>query len=122
MMQYVSPGQINFIMPGGMGSGQATVRVNPGTQTMTGTMMAGPAGPGTFALNGMGMGEGAMLNATMGQMGPFSTTTNGQPTYVSIYATGLDPLTTPTVTIDGMPVDRICIRNAPPYPARQQDH
>jgi uncharacterized protein (TIGR03437 family) len=120
MMQYVSPGQINFIMPGGMGSGQATVMVNTGTQTMTGTMMAGPAGPGTFALNGMGMGEGAMLNATMGQMGPFSTTTNGQPTYVSIYATGLDPLTTPTVTIGGMPVDVMWFGNAPGYAGLQQ--
>jgi uncharacterized protein (TIGR03437 family) len=120
MMQYVSQGQINFIMPSGMASGQATVMVNNGSQTMTGTLMAGPAGPGTFALNGMGMGEGAMLNSAMWQTGPFSTTTNGQPTYVSIYATGLDLSTTPTVTIGGMPVDVMWSGNAPGYAGLQQ--
>jgi uncharacterized protein (TIGR03437 family) len=120
MMQYVSPGQINFIMPSGAGSGQATVSVNTGTQMMTGTVMAGPAGPGTFALNGMGMGEGAMLNSAMGQIGPFSTTTSGQPTYVSIYVTGLDLTTTPSVMIGGMPVDVMWSGNAPGYAGLQQ--
>ena len=54
MMQYVSPGQINVIVPNGVGTGQATVNVNNGTQIITGTVMAGAAGPGMFALNGMG--------------------------------------------------------------------
>ena len=120
MMQYVSPGQINFIMPTGVGSGQGTMMVFNGSQMMTGTVMAGTAGPGMFTLNGMGMGEGAMLNATMGQMGPFSTTTNGQPTYVSMYVTGLDPSTTPTVTIGGIPVDVMWFGNAPGYAGLQQ--
>ncbi len=120
MMQYVSPGQINFIMPNGVGSGQATVMVNSGTQMITGNVMAGAAGPGMFALNGMGMGEGAMLNATMWQMGPFSTSTNGQPTYVAMYATGLDLSTQPSVTIGGMPVDVMWFGNAPGYAGLQQ--
>src|SRR5450759_3412863 len=107
MMQYVSPGQINFIMPAGAGSGH-------------GNVMAGTAGPGMFATNGMGMGEGAMLNGTMWQMGPFSTTTNGQPTYVAMYVTGLDPSTTPTVTIGGMPVDVMWFGNAPGFAGLQQ--
>src|SRR5487761_2418764 len=46
MMQYVSGGQINFIMPSGAGSGQAAVIVTNGTRTMTGNTLAGPAGPG----------------------------------------------------------------------------
>jgi len=120
MMQYVSPGQINFIMPSGVGSGQATVIVNNGTQMMTGTVTAGAAGPGMFALNGMGMGEGAMMNATSWQMGQFSTTTNGQPTYVAMYTTGLDLSSTPTVTIGGMPVDVMWSGNAPGYVGLQQ--
>jgi uncharacterized protein (TIGR03437 family) len=120
MIQYVSPGQINFIMPAGMGSGQATVTVNNGSQMMTGTTTTGAAGPGMFALNGMGMGEGAMLNATMWQMGPFSTTTNGQPTYVALYATGLDLSTKPTVTIGGMPADVMWFGDAPGYAGLQQ--
>ena len=120
MMQYVSPGQVNFIMPAGVGSGQATVMVNTGSQMMTGTVMAGIAGPGMFAINGMGMGEGAMLNGTMWQMGPFSTTTNGQPTYVATYVTGLDPSNTPTVMIGGIPVDVMWFGNAPGYAGLQQ--
>jgi hypothetical protein len=82
--------------------------------------MAGIAGPGMFAINGMGMGEGAMLNGTMWQMGPFSTTTNGQPTYVALYVTGLDPSTKPAVTIGGMPVDVMWFGNAPGYAGLQQ--
>jgi uncharacterized protein (TIGR03437 family) len=120
MMQYVSPGQMNFIMPSGMGSGQVTVTVNNGSQMMTGTTTTGTAGPGMFALNGMGMGEGAMLNASMWQMGPFSTTTNGQPTYVALYATGLDLSVQPTVTVGGMPVDVMWFGNAPDFVGLQQ--
>ncbi|MBS1857515.1 MAG: hypothetical protein JST11_19260 [Acidobacteria bacterium] len=120
MMQYVSPGQINFIMPGGAGSGTATVTINTGSQTMNGSAVTGSAGPGIFALNGMGMGEGAMLNATMWQMGPFSTTTSGQPTYIAIYATGLDPATKPVVTIGGMPVEVMWFGNAPGFAGLQQ--
>jgi uncharacterized protein (TIGR03437 family) len=120
MMQYVSPGQINFIMPSTVGAGQATVMVTNGSQTMTGTVAAGAAGPGMFSLNAMGMGEGAMLNGATWQMGPFSTTTGGQPTYVSIYATGLDLSTHPTVTIGGIPVDVMWSGNAPGYAGLQQ--
>ncbi len=120
MMQYVSPGQINFIMPVGVGAGQATVNVYNGTQMMTGSVMTGAAGPGMFAANGMGMGEGAMLNGTSWQMGPFSTTTNTQPTYVAMYVTGLDLSSTPTVTIGGVPVDVMWFGNAPGYAGLQQ--
>ena len=120
MLQFVSQGQINFIMPIGVGSGQATVMVNNGSQTMTGSVMAGIAGPGIFAVNGMGMGEAAMLNGAMWQMGPFSTTTNGQPTYVAMYVTGLDLSTKPAVTIGGMPVDVAWFGNAPGYAGLQQ--
>ena len=120
MMQYVSPGQINFIMPAAVGSGQATVMVNNGSQTMTGTAMTSSAGPGMFALNGMGMGEGALLNAMMGRGGPFSTSTNGQPTYLSIYVTGLDPAGKPVVTIGGITVDVMWFGDAPGYAGLQQ--
>lgn len=120
MMQYVSPGQINLVVPSGVGAGQAAVVVNSGSQMMTGTVTTGTAGPGIFSLNAMGMGEGAMLNGATWQMGPFSTTTNGQPTYVAIYATGLDLSIKPTVTIGGMPVDVMWSGNTPAYVGLQQ--
>ena len=120
MMQYVSPGQINFIMPGGVSSGEAPVLIHNGSQMMSGKAVVGVAGPGMFAMNGMGVGEGSMLSATMWRIGPFSTTTNGQPTYVAIYVTGLDPSTKPLVTIGGIPVDVMFFGDAPGYVGLQQ--
>lgn len=120
MLYYVSPGQVNFIMPGGVGTGPATVTVNNGAVPVTGTTTTGPAGPGMFALNGMGMGEAAVLNATMWRMGPFSTSTDGQPTYLAIYATGLDPSVKPEVSIGGMPADVMWWGDAPGYAGLQQ--
>ncbi len=120
MLQYVSPGQINFIVPAGTGAGQAAVTINNGMQATPGTFTAGPSGPGMFALNGMGMGEGAMLNAAMWGMSPFSTTTNGQPTYLAIYVTGLDLTAQPAVTIGGMPVQVMWFGNAPGYAGLEQ--
>lgn len=69
MLQYVSQGQINFIVPTGVASGQASVMVNNGSQMMTGSAVVGLAGPAMFTVNGMGGGEGAMLNATVWKMG-----------------------------------------------------
>ena len=120
MLQYVSPSQINFIMPAAAGSGPAAVMVTNGSQIMTGTATTGSAGPGMFALNGMGMGEGALLNSMMGRGGPFSTSTNGQPTYLAIYVTGLDALSKPVITIGGIAVDVMWFGDAPGYAGLQQ--
>ena len=83
-------------------------------------MMIGRAGPGIFSMNGMGMGQGAMLHGTMWQGGPFSVTTDGAPTAVSIYVTGLDPSQTPVVTVGGVPVEVIWHGNAPGFAGLQQ--
>jgi YVTN family beta-propeller protein len=95
MLQFVSPGQINFVVPQNLGAGMSTVMVNNGSQTQSGTMIAGQAGPGVFATNGMGMGEGAMLNGMMWSLGP-------------------------VVTIGGIPVDVMWFGNAPGYAGLQQ--
>jgi len=120
MMQYASPSQINFIIPPGMVAGQASVTIGNGAQGATGSMMVGPSGPGMFAVNGMGMGEGAMLHGTMWSQGPFSTTTNGQTTPISIFLTGLDLSTKPTVVIGGIPAEVTFFGNAPGYAGLQQ--
>lgn len=120
MLYYVSPSQINFVVPAGVASGQASVVVHNGSLTLTGSVMIGPAGPGIFALNGMGMGEGALLHGTKWQLGPFSITTEGQPTPLSIYVTGLDLTTKPAVTIGGASVDVTWWGNAPGFVGLQQ--
>ncbi len=120
MMQYAASGQMNFVVPQNMGSGTARVVINNGAQMLASSMMIGPAGPGVFSLNGMGMGNGAMLQGHQWQMGPFSTTTNGQSTPVSIFMTGMDLLVKPVVTVAGTPVEVTFYGNAPGYPGLQQ--
>ncbi len=120
MLQYVAPGQMNFVVPQNIGSGAANVIMNNGPRSMTASMMIGPAGPGVFSLDGMGMGYGAMVLGTNWQMGPFSVTTNGQPTPVSIFLTGMDLSVQPVVTAAGVPVDVTFYGNAPGYPGLQQ--
>ena len=120
MMQYAASGQMNFVVPQNMGYGTAGVVMNNGAQMLTSSMMIGPAGPGVFSLNGMGMGNGAMLMGTTWQMGPFSTSTNGQPTPVSLFMTGMDLSVKPVVIIAGTPVEVTFYGNAPGYPGLQQ--
>jgi uncharacterized protein (TIGR03437 family) len=120
MLHYVSPGQINFIVPAGLGAGRMDVAVQTGTRAMSGTMMLGTAGPGMFAFNGMGAGEGAMLHGVTWQHGPFSTTTNGQPTPVSIFVTGLDLTAEPVVMVGGVPAEVTWYGTAPGYAGLQQ--
>ncbi len=120
MMQYAAPGQMNFVVPQNMGSGTATVAINNGAQMLNATMMIGPAGPGVFSLNGMGTGNGAMLHGATWQMGPFSTTTNGQATPISLFMTGLDGSQKPVVMVAGTGVEVTYYGNAPGYPGLQQ--
>ena len=62
------------------------------------------AAPGIFSFSGAGTRDGAILNAVTFKEGPFSVTTNGQPTYLAIFTTGLDLSAAPTVSIDGISV------------------
>ncbi len=120
MLQYVSPGQINFVMPMGVTAGEATYVVNNGSATQSGKLTVGTAGPGVFTAMGSGMGMGAMLLGTNFTMVPFSPTTNGQPTPVSIFMTGLDLSTPPQVSLGGMPMNVTWFGNAPGYVGLQQ--
>ena len=120
MMQFVASGQMNFVVPQNIASGTASVLINNGTQMLTSSMLIGPAGPGVFSLDGMGMGNGAMVMSTTWRMGPFSATTNGQPTPVSIFMTGLDLSVKPVVSVGGTPVEVTFYGNAPGYPGLQQ--
>ncbi|MEO8663467.1 MAG: IPT/TIG domain-containing protein [Bryobacteraceae bacterium] len=120
MLSYVSPGQVNFIVPAGMAPGMATVMANNGSRTISGSVMSAAAGPGMFALTGMGVGEGAMLHGTLWRTGPFSVSTNGQTTYLSIYVTGLDVSAKPVVTMGGVAADVVWWGDAPGYVGLQQ--
>ncbi len=120
MMTYVSSGQMNLVVPQNVGMGMANVVLNSGSGVMNGSINIGAAGPGVFSLDGTGMGNGAMLLGTTWQMGPFSTTTNGQPTPVSLFLTGMDLSVAPSVMLGGMAAQVTFYGAAPGYPGLQQ--
>lgn len=120
MMHYVSPGQVNFIVPEGVGTGSAQVSVHNGANGIQGTMTVRGGGPGVFALSGIGTGQGAVLHSSLWRSGPFSVTTNGQPTHLSIYMTGLDLSVPPVVKVGGIPVEVTWHGKAPGFAGLQQ--
>ena len=120
MIHYTSRRQVNFIVPDGLGIGTAHVVMRNGSNSVQGTMMVGSGGPGVFAMNGMGIGRGAVLHSTLWRNGPFSVTTDGQPTYVSIYMTGLDLRMEPAIHVGGVPVEVTWYGNAPGFAGLQQ--
>ncbi|HEY0172381.1 MAG TPA: hypothetical protein VGB98_15270, partial [Pyrinomonadaceae bacterium] len=88
---YVSPTQINFLMPPGLGSGPADVSVvnHDGFETR-GLVNVARAAPGVFTANGAGSGEAQALDNLTLRPGPFDVTDEaGAPRRLIIFCTGL---------------------------------
>ena len=93
---YVSPSQINFVVPGDAATGTADVFVrNTATgATQSGTMLVENTAPAVFSADGTGKGAGAILNAVTNAGAPFLVETpeiagSDQRTRLAVYATGL---------------------------------
>ena len=93
---YVSPAQINLVIPGGTAAGTSSVVVQSSVTggSQAGTMQAAIAAPGVFTTDSSGKGAGAILNAVTYAAAPFlvETPENGGSdlrTRLAIYATGL---------------------------------
>jgi uncharacterized protein (TIGR03437 family) len=92
---FVSPGQINLVVPANTETGTAQVVVKSGgVQVAGGAVQVALTAPAIFAANGSGSGDAAALNAVTFASGPFPVLTeaNGgsdKRTRVAIYATGL---------------------------------
>jgi uncharacterized protein (TIGR03437 family) len=102
---YVSPAQINFVMPSGMTTGAATVVVRSTTSgvTQTATVTVASTAPGLFSSDASGTGPGAILNAVTYQPAPFlvETAANGGSdlrTRLAVYGTGFRQTTAPSAT------------------------
>ena len=111
---YVSPGQINFLMPAGLATGVATFTIDNGSGTSLSAMGAvGQVGPTLYTLMGTGSGPVAAtaLKISAGPP-PVSTpesfpldVTGNVPVYLTIYATGIrnrSSLDNVLVTINGV--------------------
>jgi len=98
---YVSPTQINAVANPATPPGSQTVTVTSATGTQTGSVtISTTAAAGLFSLTGAGTRDGAVVNALTGGLMNFSTQTSNQPTYLELFATGLN--SAPSVTIGGV--------------------
>ena len=114
---YVAPTQINAVVDPKTPLGTDNVVVTSSTGTQNGTVTISTSAPsGLFSLFGTGTRDGAILNAVTFLLGDFSTRTANSPTFLALFATGLDVSTTataPKVTIGGVPVQVVFFGPAP---------
>src|SRR5262249_50767652 len=118
---YVSPTQVNVQIDTSVPLGSRTLVLTSPTGTFSAQLTIENVGaPGVFTLNGTGTRDGAVLNAVTFARGPFGVTTGGAPTYLAIFATGLDFSSAPQVTIDGVSVPVQFYGNATAFAGVQQ--
>jgi uncharacterized protein (TIGR03437 family) len=125
-LSYVSPGQINFIVPAGVAPGIATVTIVNGNAKQTATAVIQNVAPALFSMNGNGTGVAAATavrtQAGSGQLQSpvpvFQCSASGcvslpinlgvdTPVYVTLYGTGIrnrSSLSAVSVTINGIAV------------------
>ena len=134
---YVSPSQINFLLPDGIAPGAATFAVAGGTAAQSFTATVQPVAPTLFSMSGTGSGVAAALAVAVqagnpplqspvpvfqcGDLGCVSVPIAlglDQPVYVSFYGTGIrnrSSLGNVTVTINGVSVPALYAGPAPNY-------
>src|SRR5258708_9410533 len=111
---YVSPTQINAVIDPKTPTGVQTLVVTSPSGTQSGSVtIDANAPPGLFSLFGTGTRDGAILNAVTFLLGDFSTHTANSPTYLALFATGLNLSATPVVTTAGVPVHVVFLGTPP---------
>ena len=89
---YVSPTQINFVVPSYLDPGPATIIIsNPKGNYAFGTSQITPTAPAIFTLDASGRGEAAALATADGILhvpAPFDISVNGKPNFLVLFGTG----------------------------------
>jgi uncharacterized protein (TIGR03437 family) len=97
---FVSPGQVNFLLPPATESGTADVIVKNSEDFQSrGSVPSLRTAPGVFTKPGDGAGEGMILNSNTLQAGPFDPT--GRNLRLTIFTTGARNATQTMVVIGG---------------------
>ncbi len=113
---YVSPSQINFILPAGIAGGVAQVTVTAGDSSQSkGSVVIAPVAPGIFTLNNAGLAAATALLVSNGVQTPQNVyTTNAAGTviaspinlgaasdqaYLTLYGTGIAGATAGSVSV-----------------------
>ena len=139
---YVSPSQVNFLMPSGAAAGTAMFTINGGASPITATGNVQSVAPTLFSMNGNGMGVAAAtaIRTLAGNPGiatpipVFQCDSSGcvsvpidvgldTPVYLSLYGTGIknrSSLSNVSVTINGISVPVLYAGAQPTYPGLDQ--
>lgn len=118
---FVSPTQINFLVPSQTEIGTAEVIVtNAENFPARATVPTLRAAPGIFTKTGDGIGEGMILNADTLQDGPFDPT--GGNLHLSIFVTGARNAATTTVTIGGRVLNAEAVLASTTLPGLDEVH
>lgn len=134
---YVSPVQVNFIVPAALPAGIHPLQVTTGSATYNGTIRLLSAAPGLFPKDSANPPKGAVLNQNSSENTAQNVALRGD--VIQIYATGpgafnnpivdggaapSNPLnrtkSTPQVFIGGVPAEVVFSGLAPGYPALWQ--
>ncbi len=103
---YVSPEQLNFVIPSEVKSGIASVLVSNSFGTFAlGHIPIAEAAPAIFTADASGRGDAAAVATADGityQFSPFALTVNGKPNYLLLFGTGLRRAERVSVTIGGV--------------------
>jgi len=100
---FVSPNQVNVLIPSGTASGVATITVSGGPGSFSGTATIAAVAPGLYSVNSAGFGpvvaqavNGSTYSNTFqcnsaGQcsLTPIAVSTGANPTYLILYGTGI---------------------------------
>jgi uncharacterized protein (TIGR03437 family) len=112
---FVSPGQVNFLVPPATEIGTADVVVsNSENFPSRGSVPTLRAAPGTFTKPGDGTGEGMILNSDTLQAGPFDPTSDNL--RLTILTTGARNATQTMVVIGGRVVAAESVMTSPDMP------
>ncbi len=139
---YVSPGQINFLLPDGVAPGTATVVTAGSGAQQVFTAAVQPVAPALFSMNGTGSGVAAALAVAVLAGNPqtqfpvpvFQCTAAGcvavpidtgldRPVYLSLYGTGIRNRTSlagVTVTINGINLSPLYAGPSPDFAGLDQ--
>ncbi|HEX8140179.1 MAG TPA: Calx-beta domain-containing protein [Pyrinomonadaceae bacterium] len=118
---FVSPAQVNFLVPPEteIGTAEVVVTASDGFQTK-GTVSVMRAAPGVFTYSGDGRGEGVILDADTLTPGPFDPS-NGQRRLI-VCSTGVRGATQVVVTIGGRVVTVEAVVEGPRLPGLDEIH
>jgi uncharacterized protein (TIGR03437 family) len=121
---YVSPAQVSFQVPEGLGAGAAeiVVRNHDDYETRASVTIA-PVAPGLFTVSGNGSGEAVALDASTLTHAPFDATdSDGAARRLILFTTGLRYAREVTVTAGGQALRVEAVVPSPDLPGLEQVH